>query len=83
MHLAASRALTVSGKLEVASPMTASARHAIFLKKFTLQLGRRERGVQNTLTHHRGEAEEGGRVDTNRWGWEAIPYLVESVGCRT
>ena len=75
MHLAASHALTVSGRLKDASPMTASARRAIFLKQFTSRLGRREGGVQNALTHHGGVIDEGGTVDTNRWGWEAIPYF--------
>ena len=46
MHLAASRALTVSGKLKDASPMTASARRAIFLKQFTARLGGREGGYK-------------------------------------
>ncbi len=67
-----SDALSVVGRLEYASQMTASAFSTIFLKNFISKLKGREGGVHNALTHRLGEIEEGQRVEPGQRGCKAI-----------
>ena len=77
MHLGASSAFGVVGRLENASPVTASAFRTIFLKMWTPWWRYREWGGEGAgLTHCRGILEWG--HNECRGGWEAMPCVTES-----